>query len=49
LRADDLDDAAAAEAVVAAGEELEVGWAFHAYHAEAFAMGMVRWVEPCSR
>ncbi len=35
LRADGLDDTAAAEAVVAAGEELEVGRALHAHHAEA--------------
>ncbi len=35
LRADGLDDAAAAEAVVAAGEKLEVGRALHAHHAEA--------------
>ena len=45
LRADDLDDAAAAEAVVAAGEELDVGRAFHAHCAQAVVVGFVGWGE----
>ncbi len=42
MGADGLNDAAAAEAVVAAGEELEVGRSLHAYHAEAVFVGVVR-------
>jgi hypothetical protein len=45
LRPDDLDDAAAAEAVVAAGEQLDVGRVLLAHHAEAVVVGMVRWGE----
>ena len=42
LGADGLDDAAAAEAVVAAGEELEDGRAIHAHHAQVVVAGLVR-------
>ncbi len=42
LSADDLDDAAAAEAVMAAGEELEVGRVLHAHHAEVVCVGLMR-------
>jgi hypothetical protein len=41
LRADGLDDAAAAEAVVAAWEEMEVGRALHAHHAQAVFGGHI--------
>jgi hypothetical protein len=41
LHADDLDDTAAAEAVVAAGEQLEVGLVLHAHHTQA-VVGIVR-------
>ncbi len=42
LGADGLDDAAAAEAVVAAGEQLEAGRALHAHHAQVIVAGLVR-------
>ena len=42
LGADGLDDAAAAEAVVAAGEELEVCRALHAQHAQPVVVGFVQ-------
>ncbi len=43
LRADGLDDAAAAEAIVAAWQELEVGRALHAHHAQMVVVGLLRW------